>query len=76
MQLEIVISASCYDQSIVAWRWVKRNKGRYIDSGFMLCIHSSAEHCAMHKQYYELTVNGDYSAEGKRSTGLTWLNEV
>jgi hypothetical protein len=28
----------------------------------------------MHKQYYELTVNGDYSAEGKRSTGLTWLN--
>ena len=30
----------------------------------------------MHKQYYELTVNGDYSAEGKRSTGLTWLNEV
>jgi hypothetical protein len=30
----------------------------------------------MHKQYYELTVNGEYSAEGKRSTGLTWLNEV
>jgi hypothetical protein len=29
--------ASCYDQSIVAWRWVKRNKGRYIDNGFMLC---------------------------------------
>jgi hypothetical protein len=37
VQLEIVISASCYDQSIVARRWVKRNKGRYIDSGFMRC---------------------------------------
>ncbi len=29
----------------------------------------------MHKQYYELTVNGDYSAEGKRSTGLTWFEQ-
>ena len=37
VQLEIVVSASCYDQSIVAWCWVKRNKGRYIDSGFMRC---------------------------------------